>query len=313
MAGPFLSEVGFEVLYWRPFLAWVCERFGIGPERVLVATRGGAGSWYDGIADAAIDVFEQREPSDLRGLQAERLGSRYRSQKQLGMTSGEQRLLEDLLRPRGMGLDDVAVLHPSAMYLWFKGFWDGWRSVSDVRKATLNRPITGFADAPAGFDLPADYVAAKVYFSDCFPDTPANREMASATLARLAGARPLVLLSTGLRVDDHSELTPSPAGEWMELPDGLDPVDNLRVQSAVIARARAFVGTYGGFSYLAPFLGVPSFSFYSEQNFIEEHLDVMRRAVPDLRAHAARACFVAQHTSEMQLACGLLDPTRRNP
>lgn len=264
---------------------------------------------YEGIADAALEVFDQREPSQLRELQAERLGSRHRSQKQLGMTNGEGRLLADLLRPRGMSLDDVAVLHPSAMYLWFKGFWDGWRSVSDVRKATVNRPIRGFGEARIPFDLPAEYLAAKVYFSDCFPDTEANRERASAMLGRLAGVRPLVLLSTGLRVDDHSEL--AVGGEWIGLPDDLDPADNLRVQAAVIAGARAFVGTYGGFSYLAPFLGVPSFSFYSEQNFIEEHLDVMRRAVSDLRAHAPRTGFVAQHVSELQLACDLLSSPGR--
>ncbi len=36
----------------------------------------------------------------------------------------------------------------------------------------------------------------------------------------------------------------------------MTPERNLAVQTAVIARARAFVGTYGGYSYLAPFCGV---------------------------------------------------------
>ena len=36
------------------------------------------------------------------------------------------------------------------------------------------------------------------------------------------------------------------------------------VQSAVVARARRFVGTYGGFAYLAPFCGVPAVSYYTE-------------------------------------------------
>jgi hypothetical protein len=39
------------------------------------------------------------------------------------------------------------------------------------------------------------------------------------------------------------------------------PEDNLSVQTAVVGKAKAFVGTYGGFAYLAPFLGVPSLSF----------------------------------------------------
>ncbi len=49
---------------------------------------------------------------------------------------------------------------------------------------------------------------------------------------------------------------------------------NLAVQTAVIARARAFVGTYGGYSYLAPFCGVPSLAFYSEPTFKVHHLQV---------------------------------------
>ena len=37
----------------------------------------------------------------------------------------------------------------------------------------------------------------------------------------------------------------------------MTPEDNLAVQTAVVAHATAFVGTYGGFSYLAPFLASP--------------------------------------------------------
>ncbi len=29
--GPWLGEVGFEVLYWIPFLHWLFERHGLGP------------------------------------------------------------------------------------------------------------------------------------------------------------------------------------------------------------------------------------------------------------------------------------------
>ena len=36
------------------------------------------------------------------------------------------------------------------------------------------------------------------------------------------------------------------------------------MQTAVIAGARAFVGTYGGYAYLAPFCNVPAIAFYSD-------------------------------------------------
>ena len=52
----------------------------------------------------------------------------------------------------------------------------------------------------------------------------------------------------------------------------LTPERNLAVQTAVIARARAFVGTYGGYSYLAPYLGVPSVALFSQRTFKAQHL-----------------------------------------
>ena len=55
------------------------------------------------------------------------------------------------------------------------------------------------------------------------------------------------------------------------------PERNLAVQTAVIAGAHSFVGTYGGYSYLAPFCGVPSLAFYSRRTFQSPHLDVARR------------------------------------
>ena len=46
IVGPWLSEVGYEVLYWVPFVRWVQSQFRIAPERLVVVTRGGAASWY---------------------------------------------------------------------------------------------------------------------------------------------------------------------------------------------------------------------------------------------------------------------------
>ena len=52
------------------------------------------------------------------------------------------------------------------------------------------------------------------------------------------------------------------------------------MQAALVARASAFVGTYGGFSYLAPFLGVPATAYYSnEAGFFERHLAMARSAL----------------------------------
>ena len=64
-----------------------------------------------------------------------------------------------------------------------------------------------------------------------------------------------------------STITPATTHEALgvrTLPHDMHPRENLHVQSAIVAGASAFVGTYGGFSYLAPFLGVPSTAYYSD-------------------------------------------------
>jgi hypothetical protein len=64
---------------------------------------------------------------------------------------------------------------------------------------------------------------------------------------------------------------------------GTPPSCNLQVQSSIVARASAYVGTYGGFAYLAPFHGVPSFAYYDDPDgFSKSHLRMVRSALARL-------------------------------
>jgi len=300
VAGPWLSEVGFEVLYWLPFLAWVAERHDVAPERLIAISRGGAGVWYKGLAGTYADVFERWTPDDLKRAQHERATSATRSQKQLAPTPGERELLRELLADRGVDPDAATLIHPSAVYLGFKGFWDGWRGIDTVRRRTRNLVLPS-PPTDAAFGLPSDYVAVKIYFSDCFPDTAANRASAARVVQELAAEVDVVLLATGLDLDDHAELSESGASRVRDLSSAMLPETNLAVQTSIIAGARGFVGTYGGFSYLAPFLGVPSLSFYTEENFVPGHLEVMRRALIDLQRSRPAADFTARRLEGLDI------------
>ncbi len=53
--------------------------------------------------------------------------------------------------------------------------------------------------------------------------------------------------------------------------------------SAIIRHADAYVGTYGGFSYLAPMLGTDAVTFYSNPDaFRWDHLEVAKRVFAGL-------------------------------
>ena len=135
-------------------------------------------------------------------------------------------------------------------------------------------------------ELPAEYVAARFYFSDCFPDTTVNRAFVASTIDAISRQVPVVLLNTPFAADEHRDYAPS-GGRVLTIERHMTPERNLAVQTAVIARARAFVGTYGGYSYLAPFCGVPSLAFYSEATFKAHHLHVAQHVFERLGGGAS--------------------------
>jgi hypothetical protein len=125
--------------------------------------------------------------------------------------------------------------------------------------------------------LPDRYVAVRFYFSDCFPDTPVNRAFATRAVDSIAQRTRVVLLNPQLDLDDHADVGIAGSSRVSRIAEGLAPERNLAAQTAVIARASGFVGTYGGFSYLAPLCGVPSLAFYSERDFKLHHLAAAQR------------------------------------
>jgi hypothetical protein len=135
--------------------------------------------------------------------------------------------------------------------------------------------------------LPREYIAAKFYGNAALPDTPENRVFATSFLAELAEQHDVVLLNTGQRFDDHSDFPPSLRGRLHTIDHLMTPAQNLAVQTQVIRGARAFVGTYGGFSYLAPLCGVNTLAFYSHPSgFRFDHLEVAKRVFSGIRAGA---------------------------
>src|SRR5688572_20329807 len=65
IVGPWLAEVGYEVLYWIPFLRWFQDAHGIPSDRFVVVSRGGMESAYAGIAGRYVDLFDLMTPSDF--------------------------------------------------------------------------------------------------------------------------------------------------------------------------------------------------------------------------------------------------------
>jgi hypothetical protein len=128
----------------------------------------------------------------------------------------------------------------------------------------------------AGLDVePGRYIAVKFYFNDCLADSAATRRRIASTIEQIAERHAVVSLGTGLVLDEHLGADSCAGGRVTSIEPLVNPRNNLDVQSAVVANASAFVGTYGGFSYLAPLYGVASTGAYANADgFNRAHLGV---------------------------------------
>lgn len=279
IVGPWLSEVGFEVLYWVPWLRWAVTVAGLKPEDIYIVSRGGPRSWYRDIGAHYFDVLDFYTPAQLcqggrarveeQQARASSMGLKHalRSAKQHMRTAFDEAIIAKVCA--AAGLDSPQVLHPSLMYAYFRPYWKRkapslYRNSTEMRR--LKPPVVAL-------DLPASYVAVKFYSSEALRDTPENRTLVQATVAHQMQFGDVVLLHSGTKYDDHGEF-PIPANPRIHRV-ALPPLQNLDVQSAIIAGAAGYVGTYGGFAYLAPFLGIPTLAIYGKDNFRSDHKKLM--------------------------------------
>ncbi len=262
LVGPWTGEVGFELLYWAPFVRRVIERFDIDPGRVTVLSRGGTASWYGMEGVRYLDILDLCTPEEFR--------LRTRKERKQRTVRVFDRML--IRRARQHLAVRASLFHPAMMYALFEPYWvvkapQGWVDEFTTFEGVVPPVVPGL-------QLPQTYVAARFYFSKCFPETPENRAHVRLLIERLAAQTDVVLLGSGVQLDEHREAVSQRPDRVHTVDDVLRPETNLAVQTAVIGGAQAFVGTYGGFSYLAPLCGVNAVAVYSRRNYYRHHLDL---------------------------------------
>ena len=272
--GPWVGEVGFELLYWIPFLNWALRSYELDCRRLVVVSRGGAAPWYRHLTRDYVDVFSLFSLDEYRQANEARW-DKAGHQKQYRVEQMDRDIIERA--QQHTRLQHLELLHPSLMYKLLRFCWFEKAGMGLLKYHTEYRRLAPIERSQALKDLPRDFVAVRFYFRPSFPDTAENRRFAMDTIRSISRDVPVVLLNTGLRPDEHEDLDVPGSGVYRV--DRLMMLEqNLEIQTEIISHARAFVGTYGGLAYVGPFYGVPSISFYStESELVPAHLDVSWR------------------------------------
>ena len=292
IVGPWVSEVGFELLYWIPFLNWVKATYPIDVKRIVVVSRGGCGSWYRNIGARYVDLFDYYTPEEFREQSEQRLTDRKVKPRTVSEFDRDMlKLVQQTLHVR-----DAELLHPTHMYRLFQEFWQRRGAVTIVENFAGFAPLPSIDTTDLAGSLPEDYVAVRFYFNDAFPDTESNRRFVDGLVTALAETTDVVVLNPPTQLDDHPDVPIAKRSRVHHVGHLMSPRTNLEVQSKVIARARAFLGTHGGLSYLPPFYGVKSLSFYSDPaSFSPRHLELARRVFTRLQPGS----YVALHVDDL--------------
>ena len=274
LVGPFRSEVGFEALYWLPFLASLVKRWGWDPARLIACSRGGAACWYG--AGATAELYDHVSPDDVR-LFTLAAQQRQQSTKQIGIEPWERHVVGLVAASLGYEPGQVHLLHPSWMYCLFAPWWADQAAPGVLaRYSRLTRLAP--PPLPENVKLPPSFVAVRFYSRPTWPSTEATLFCMREIVTKLAVKQPVVLLNSGLRLDDHADLVAADGQRVHDLTPVLTPRNNLAIISAVLARAKGFVGTYGGLAQLALRLGVPTVAYYQDWHSTAlAHLDLTHR------------------------------------
>jgi hypothetical protein len=260
LVGPWRGEVGFEALYWIPFIHRFVKSYGIDSKRIIPISRGGASAWYG--SQHGVELYRMRTIQQVR-VENKVQHVKHAQLKQTHWIEFDRAVVKDAAK--ALGLKKYLTLHPAWMYARLYPFFLGQRGMQDIDQDVYFDQLPAPA-LPDGLELPERFVAVRFYLRYTYNNHPMLIQFAQESIKAIARHTPVVLLNSGIHADDHMDIGMKLPPNVARLSDltTLTPDVNLAVQSAVIAKSQGFVGTYGGLSQLALRLGKPSVSYYQD-------------------------------------------------
>lgn len=263
LIGPWRSEVGFELLYWIPFLNRLRESLKLSRDRLIAIGRGGSAIWYDTAGTA--DLYEHLPLEVVRTLSVQ-ASQQTGSTKQFATPDWERHVCA--LTATSLGITDYHVLSPRWMYAQLAPWWQGEQPIKWLEDRTRFAVRMPSPPLPAELaaKLPKQYIAMRWYARVTWPLKEDLVLWTRKAVEAVASRLPVVLIGSGFHADDHADIALGHIPNVLRLTDlhALTPTNNLAIQSAVIARAHGYMGTYGGMAQGAMRWGVPTVALYDQ-------------------------------------------------
>ena len=117
--GPWTSEIGFELLYWIPYLK---KNFKLENKKIIIISRGGVENWYK-----FSNYYKYFNLLDL--VSSSEIKNHFDIKKSIG--GQKQFFLEDFDKKiiqkvkEKLKINSIEVIHPKEMYNFFKPYWSG--------------------------------------------------------------------------------------------------------------------------------------------------------------------------------------------
>jgi len=269
--GPWNDSTENELLYWIPFVRWASAAYGIPPERLIVIANGSPIGWYSSIAQRSIDSRSLFSATELDYWTRRTVPQREQDYKQAVMSPFDAEIVERAAR--AFELSDYQVLHPSMLFR-VRSRLQKDRALERMQDVLRHERFDMSRDNGLR-GLPASYVAMSVAFTDALPNTNENCQFLTTLVDHVSSDSDIVLVDS----PPPAEIA-IPRSDRVHRLETIHPNVDTAIQTQVVARARAFVGSHGGLAVAAAFCGTPALTYHSDRIPVDqmEQLEAAARA-----------------------------------
>jgi hypothetical protein len=244
------------------------------------------------VAKQYYEIFDRYSVEDFRAGNGFRMSVQSGSLKQNHSLSFDHDIIE--IAKRDLQLAGAKILHPSVMYSYFQPYWAGMKPQRHVLSRLRFMRLPPVSD-PILDRLPERFVATKFYLRA--GSTPQNAALLLRFVSHIARDMPVVSMDAPLSIDEHEPYRLEGINNTIDAAEWLEPATNLHLQTAIVSKANALIGTYGGFTYLPMLIGKPSIGIIGGKNsLLGVHGNIMYSM-----AEALDGSVTTLHTDALEL------------